>query len=1435
MAPDELSADGLEFFPVDIGSYRHHDNLDTATEVAAVAAALAPFAPYTVPWRAPAAERDAGAVEQRLTQWAHPAHPANTFLYWVGHGESNDDKALLAHAASPSPLVHSGVTPEQMLAYITARQNHPDSRDRWAVVVIDACRSDRFVELLSASAYLSSERPHNFLLVATSTRSTADLGAFSRALHTVLNSTFAADSVIDLRDLATELGRNLRDCPVLPHTSTGRALLRRAVPTAAGTITTTLDLLTEIQAVIDRLPPDEQRHFVPKAAGADLGEQSWHFEGREDERDTVLRWLDTAEQGLLTVTGAPGAGKSALLGHVLLHTRPHLRELLLRGGHLSPLPPGVPCPDDPFDAVLHLAGATARQTVDRLAEAAGLGGPPGELSVSERIGWLLDRISRRSGGLTLLLDALDEAAEPLVLAGRLIRPLAELPRVRVVVGTRRSTGEGPDLPGPARTDILDALAPPAAGDGPYARTALVVSRDPHAMSRYIRRRLAHATGRGDLSLQPWQIERAAVDIGHSGQEFLHARLAVHEILHDPAQVHDLAVLRKSTHRDLFASAIRRLTDRSPAFGPLLRALAFAQGRGLPVRDGVWATVAGALGAPSAGISDAAIHALTEAAAPYLVLDSEAGQTVYRLAHRTFTEFLTAEVPGHEEPHLAIAKALIATADAQPADTALNPYLVDHLAAHVALAGQQAWGELAGSPHVLDRTDVVSLVSEFMLHAFGRIDVPLAVAGTIATQHHAVTSPSADRAGLRELGMARTAGDYRPAATGRGAGTGRRDGFMSWSVRWSDLLPQPLHLTVHGHEGGVWAVVPFTAPDGRLRLATAADDRTVRLWDPLTGQAIGQPIHHEALVAAVVAFGAPDGRVLLASAGDSGTVHVWDPITGGPAAEHGSGHAGAVTAVAAFTTPDGRTLLATASDDRTVRLLDPMTGRAVGDSLTGHEAGVLSVAAFTGTDGRPLLASGSSDGQIRVWDALLGTPVGKAVTGHDHRIWALVPFHDRDGRRLLASGSEDRTVRVWDPFTGEAVGDPLTGHEAGVLSVAAFSVADGRPLLAAGGSTGRVRVADPLGSGDAGWPLTGHSGAVGAVAVFAAPDGRPLLATGSEDRTVRVWDPQADQPIVEPAAGHGSDVLSMTAFNGPGGGTLLATGHYSGSVRLWELDTGRIVGQHGIDDEGMIGVLTAFRAPDGRPLLALVVDGHTVYVRDALTGENVGQPLTSYGSDVMSLAVGTTAGGRPLLVTGTARGEIRIWDALTGDALGQPMTGHGDWVRAMRVLIAPDGRRLLATTGNDLTVRVWDLETQHPAGPPMSGHRSWVRALETFTNPDGRILLATAGNDSSVRIWDPLTGRAVSHLPGAHKGSVTGMVALRADGGTGSLLATGGADGTVRIWDPAASASWTLPLGVTAQAIVCAGRDLAVAGPEGLVTIRWYGHPARSGPVSRRPA
>ncbi|MEV5429471.1 TIR domain-containing protein [Streptomyces sp. NPDC052701] len=99
---------------------------------------------------------------------------------------------------------------------------------------------------------------------------------------------------------------------------------------------------------------------------------------------------------------------------------------------------------------------------------------------------------------------------------------------------------------------------------------------------------------------------------------------------------------------------------------------------------------------------------------------------------------------------------------------------------------------------------------------------------------------------------------------------------SWDGRaviWRDGAA--LHRLT-GHTGRLWTAAAHPL---RPLLATAGDDRTIRLWDPHTGRETAALTGHTGRVLAV-AF-SPDGS-LLASGGEDGTVRLWNVPADAPA-------------------------------------------------------------------------------------------------------------------------------------------------------------------------------------------------------------------------------------------------------------------------------------------------------------------------------------------------------------------------------------------------------------------------------------------------------------------------------------------------------------------------------------------------------------------------
>jgi WD40 repeat protein len=1402
----------LQLFPVAIGKYAHHKPIDgIEDEVRLVVEWFGKFGGQPVPWDVPMADRDDKAVAARLRHWS--GKPACcTVLYWVGHGWSDGVDASLAHATSPTQVLSFGVIPKNLADHIAIREcpgSDAEAEACWAIVIIDACKSAQFVRQLNAEVDKKGG-PRRLLLVSVSDQGSTNLGRVSEALGTIFGRTFPVNAEIELWSLCKELRNELPDGEVIPK-NIHNAVLRRVPPPVA--VVSPLDVRAEIEAVLSELPREEQRHFVPMAQGAELGELSWYFQERPVETGKIVGWLNSARGGLLVVTGGAGAGKSALLGHLVVQSQPLVRAVLAKHKLADELAPEKRPPDDVFDAVLHLTGLTPLEVTRRLAAGLGLPEPEPGAELPTQVRALCSLISHGMQTRTILLDALDEAVTPMTVAHAVLRPLAALRNLRVVVGTRWSTNEGPDQPESADHNLVEALD--------SADEIVVVGHNEHAITGYVCRRLDTAVSRGMLVADERAVRRAGAVIGRSGQEFLFARLAVHEILAHPALLGgpELEDLTSGGHLGLFARAVSRLAAERAVNGPLLAALAFARGRGLPIQDGVWAAVATAVSDAGeiTGAELGEIDELLTAAAPYVTLDREHGHSVYRLAHRTFARHFTHEPadtddarPRDSRRHLAILHRLVAEALRSRA-AELNPYLRGYLSAHAGAAGAKGWQYLAGHPDVLHRLDPEAVGADVMRTVFGKMEPPPEITGLVGGRHLMRGGTTSDRRGLHQLAMARYAGVRRVT------NPELLDG-APWAVCWAAITQQPLHVTLPSNPGGVWALAAVPGPAENTLLASGSGDGVVRLWDLATCTDVGQPMTgHRGGVTAMAILPGQEGRTLLAIGSGDGTVWLWDPATGTVVGEPMTGHRSRVTTMTAIRIHDGRTLLATGSWDGTVWLWDPATGSSVGKPLEAHPSqelhvlgvtGVTALATRPGPDGRELLVSGGGDGVVRSWDLATGAEVGEPLIGHTSGVTALLalaPPKDRtlkkriaEEQTLLAAGSWNGVVRLWDPVTGTQVGPPLIGRRSGVTALAAVIGPTGRTMLASGSADGVVRRWDPATGTELGQPLTGHNSGVTAVVALPLPSERErlgpnerarpdrtepmLLASGSSsgDGTVRLWDPTLGTSAGRPLSDHTRAGDAVPTVAGSGWRTLV---QLSGRPRL---PARRPLAS----DTGQVYALAVLPGTDGQMLLASGSADGTVRLWDCDSGDPVKQPLTGHTERVNGLVAVPGPAGQTLLASGSDDGTVRLWNPRTGRCTSGPrIVGDAGSVNVMAAVLGAGGSILFAGCG-DGTVRVWTgrrWRTQRL----LKGSSGQIYAMAALSGPTGQVLpasgeqvlLATGHETGTVRLWDAVTGTEVMDPLRGHTDRVNGVVAF--PGSEGRIqLASASADRTVRLWDVA---------------------------------------------------
>jgi WD40 repeat protein len=1374
-------------------------DVDADGEASQIKETLSPLGTRLLTDLPPAVRRDANWVQQYLSGWAGRREPASSMLVWVGHGESDGESAWLALHASERNRPSSGRSPDSLAVAVREEwQLRRSTPGAWAIVVVEACGAERFVELVDSQISHMTNAPARLALIGAGGLGTAFLGTFRKALAAAVGSYTSNDHHISVRDLVSAIEDRL-------HASNGeqQVVITRKLGDAtpilrtrefADDITAPVDIYRELRGVLQGLPPDQQSHFIPKAQGAEQGELAWFFEGRAAERRQIHHWLSQNQSGMLVVTGRAGSGKSALLGNLIVHATAELRDLLIHTKQLSRLPSDQAPGDQVFDDMILLTGQSTSELATRLSSAAGLGEPPPGLELSERIDWLLDALRERQAPFTLLVDGLDEAQDPFAIAGSILGRLSSLPRCRILIGTRRSTHEGPDLPDPDDENILDALG------GRSQLSVVTVKQDPDAVRTYITRRLTSA--RLDQVTAPRvAIQTVAENIAGRQREFLYARLAVHELLRtpalfvDPQRSDDLARLLDRDHRALFQHAVERLRDENPVHKPLLEALAFSQGRGLPRGDRIWVTVANALAENLPTITEDDIDHAVEEAAPYIMIDGDAGQSVYRLAHRTFQEFFlstreTATPTPADRRSGRASRVFVALLDlASTTPGVLNAYFRQYLPRHI--RSTEDWRALAGRPAVLERLDAGTLAAEITRSLFGRSVLPaeLKVALVAAPQLTGTTDLDA-----RQLIRALTRRRLLIEATADDA-----------RIAWTDLTPTIPHVPMdqqsvrtHRSELDRTEAMVFGFLAKRLVLVTCTSS-TIRVWDPIDGTELREPIKTYPRFINSIALGELPGRgTVIVDAADDGSVGLWDPETGTMLHDPVQAHHESVNAVAFGWLHDGSPLVATGGRDGQIAFIDPMSGGLLRPPILGHEGGVEALC-FGELSAEVVLATAGKDRVIRLWDGS-GTALGSVLPGsrvigfsslaaatadtgdlvlascepyhgvevywfHDKSLLKIkafsldvpvgghgaVAFGRLEGSLVMATGDDDHSVRLWDPESGDPRGHALTGHTGGVQTVAFGATLDGRVLLASGGDDRLVRIWDPTSTSEESHPR--KPSIFGAICLVSA-HGEQGVAVDGPDKTIELRALTTGLLLGESLVGHDYDPSAICAMPkaDASNNLLLASGDFH-SLHLWNT-AAQIVASASVGPIDRIECIAATWLPTRGLLVA--------------AGDKVGRlylwrPFARWGRKlitvqhrwhILGVAFGTPQVGETLLAYSV--GDSIVISRAVRPRMPRLIISDEDLVfKRLEFVTLPAGRVVLVSSCSRLSLEsgasfMYSIRIFDPVGgdevlPPIPEQPHEIVDLAAVVTGRARLVIVTVSDNAQVDAWEFNAGSWASLL------------------------------------------------------------------------------------------
>jgi WD40 repeat protein len=1307
-------------------------------------------------------------------------------VYIAGHGEILEDSqehVLLTSDTDPDDVADALPTAE------LARKMLLDTPVRRVLLMLDACYSGRGGNELAAAALTRmtqhwGDDPGSALVVITSAHPAeqAQTGAFPRLLRAAVEGLPTAGytpSVLALDTVVKAMNDN-PDRPGFQTISSTLAQLTGEVPAFLpnprhNPRMTEVDLAIQ-QAIgwdtqAERRDLEYRTRLLATAMGGHDPARGWWFSGRHTAMIDITGWLARPDPArpLLAVTAAPGSGKTAVLGLIATLTHPDRRATVPHDGLGLPAA-AVPAPGT-VDVVIYAKNLTLDQVFDGITAAA--------RRRADNVGELLDQLTERATPLTVLIDALDEAAEPEQIARRLLRPLAEHAdgRLRLLVGTRphllahlgvdRATSVDLDSPRyadlPALTTYAARCLLDSVPDSPY-------QRQPPSTIRAI----AHAVAQA------------------SEPSFLVARitsgaLAADLAIPDPSDPTWRATLPRLPGDAMRHDLQTRLGDDAAARAwDLLRPLAFAEGQGLPWED-IWAPLA----SRTAGVTytDDDLLWLRRQAGSYVVEATEAGRSAYRLYHQALAEHLRGGVDTtsvHQTFTYVLRSRVPTTLDGTQDWARAHPYTLRHLATHAAHSG------------LLDE-----LITDtgYLVHA-GPDELLIALHNATTDEGRVTGSVyRASAAVHRHLTPARRRYVLATDAA-RFAATAQHHTFaepLHYRPRWATghHSSPALHATLTGHDGTVHAVA-CTTVNGRPVAVTGGDDGTVRVWDLATGTPHATLTGHDGSVHAV-ACTVVEGRPVAVTGGFDKTLRVWDLAAGLPHATL-TGHDGWVRVVACITVA-GRPIVVSAENTAHARVWDLTTGTLRVVLAGAAEQDWFSALACTTIDGRPVAVIGASDQKARIWDLISETPRA-AFSGEDYWMHG-VACTTIDGRPVAVGGGFDREVRVWDLTTG-TLRATLTGHD-GSAGAVACTVLDGRPVAVTGGDDTTVRVWD-LATGTLRSTLTGHDGSVHAVACTVV-DGRPMAVSAGGDRTVRVWDltVEVGNPLV--GAGHTADIAAVAGSIVDGHPVAVSAGNDM-TVRVWDLATGRqraILTDH--DDNVKTVACTTI---DGRPVAVTGGYDKTLRVWDLTTGSL--HATLPRADDLVYAVACTVLDGNPVAVTGGLGKTLRVWDLRTG-TLRIALTGDQAAVSVVACTVL-NGNPVAVTGGHDGTVQVWDLTTGTLC-TALTAYRRDVTAM-ACTLLDSRPVAVTGSHDPTLRVWDLSTGTLCATLTG-HQAPVTAVACTAINGQ--AVAVTGSQDKTVRVWDLATAAEMAildhaakptaLCIGPGQEIIISTGWDLAV--------------------------
>ncbi|WP_078898829.1 MULTISPECIES: caspase family protein [Streptomyces] len=1086
---------------------------------------------------------DAAEFEDAVADWCAGADltPDDVLVvYYAGHGDRPDAGGYrLAGSDSTARRPRSWISPENLTATLAA------SPLRNVLIIIDACHAGKGAARIGAVADAHvAVRPRGdaagsgtWVMVSARHRDLARDGVFPVELERAYAlGDGPSQRYLAPAKLADRITRAFEQAGRRQHCScsvTDQTVQAPFFPNPRH------DPRAEVRSAEEHggEAGDLTSHFSPRGRGVEqVHDSGSYFTGRKRALDALrARLAGPGGTGPLVVTAAPGSGKSAVLGRLVLDA-------------------ASDDADHRIDVSINARHQTIDDLVTRLAAAADLtAAGPTEL---------LTGLADRENPFRVVIDSLDEAgpagdkAEARRIAWDLLRHLATVPCVRLVVGVRRELllhlGD--------RVPVIDLDSADYSEDTNTAE--------------YVERILTDAGS-------PYQADPAAARVvaegvaQRAGRCFLVARMTATALCRGKPVDVTVPGWARQLPSDT-ASAFQAYLERMPRDArtsalPLLTTLAFGEGHGVP-RTAVWTRVASRLSGITLTESD--VDALLEEDGSYVTAVEVEGRKYFRLYHQELADHLKTRALRYRDLS-SVQECFVGTLlDSVPSGAGgrdwgrADAYTRDHLATHAAAAG--VIDDLIEDPSFVLAAAAAGLVPAVQ-HAKRNPLLAMVVercADLLAGRHGPHPDPAAELAFV-----ARTHGatDFARRAVGVSVGVDRM---------WTEPRRVTPHRIVGRHGKGTysttsvwygWTIQDLVTEQGRhLVVAVSFQSTEVHVW-PLDDPSQAMVLPHARPVEGLRVL-SHNGRSLAVTLDDGSELRVWDLSDLSLVSRHempgctGFGDVGVLsdgTAIAVARGPGKVVVLDLVSGERLLEVTCARSEGAEWESIPSallarcggpdkwlvvcdRVGGTLSLHALEKQVGGGVLLEGLTSPRL---SAQAQEPDGTSVVAFFERgtgstaHWVRLTLLNVASQET-ASVSRDDDWRPTGRFTTDAdlgavyvaagqrtLVTLATGAEPCVthldFSVGNFTVAplarEGRPYAVVAGLSSEARVLDCAAGRLVGIPLQGHESAVCAIRVLGTSTSDDLyILTVGNDGTARLWCwNRAATPAAEKSA-HSSD-------------------------------------------------------------------------------------------------------------------------------------------------------------------------------------------------------------------------------------------------------------------------------------------------------------------------